>query len=363
MRARASSPQRLSAIPSCAGLMTRLACRFARSAGIHLAPLLRRVGLTLRDVEDESVILSVATQIKCVNLIAETIPDRLLGLHVARKMDLRSTGLLYYVGASAETLGEALLKIARYSAIVNEGIELKAETGKTLSIGIGYPGVSRQSDRHQIEAWITALIRFCREMTGRDIAPIHVKIIHQRIAESAEFDSFCGRTAEFGADADKFVLPGEVAKLPIVSADPYLNRLLSAYCERALSNRQVPSGTLRANVENVITAELPHGRARLDVVAQKLGMTPRTLRRKLAVEDVSFARILEELRIALAKRYLAEHDLPISRVAWLLGYNEISSFSHAFRRWTGRPPRAVRSGRSRRRPAAHRQALASAAGR
>jgi AraC-like DNA-binding protein len=99
---------------------------------------------------------------------------------------------------------------------------------------------------------------------------------------------------------------------------------------------------------------LPHGQARRDVVAQKLGLSPRTLGRKLSADGISFARILEELRIGLAKRYLSERGLSISRIAWLLGYTEVSTFSHAFRRWAGRAPRADRSWR--RSPSPHQRA-------
>ena len=71
-------------------------------------------------------------------------------------------------------------------------------------------------------------------------------------------------------------------------------------------------------------------------------MSRRTLARKLRDEDVAFAEILEETRAALAKRYLAERNLPVTEIAWLLGYSEVSSFSHAFKRWTGMTPREFR---------------------
>jgi AraC-like DNA-binding protein len=140
--------------------------------------------------------------------------------------------------------------------------------------------------------------------------------------------------------------PSEAAKRQIVSADPHLNKLLSKYCDEVLAARKVPSGPLRINVENLIATLLPHGQARRDVVAQKLGLSPRTLGRKLSADGISFARILEELRFGLAKRYLPERVLSISRIAWLLGYTDVSAFSHAFRRWAGRAPRADRSRRS-----------------
>ena len=88
---------------------------------------------------------------------------------------------------------------------------------------------------------------------------------------------------------------------------------------------------------------LPHGRARTAEVARRLGMSLRTLSRKLHDEGATYAEILDELRAALAMRYLRESELPVSEIAWLLGYMEISSLTHAFKRWTGMTPRQFRS--------------------
>ena len=77
-------------------------------------------------------------------------------------------------------------------------------------------------------------------------------------------------------------------------------------------------------------------------VARHLGMSARTLSRKLREEGVVFTTILDEARMALARSYLAERDLLISEIAWLLGYREVSSFTHAFRRWTGMTPQQFR---------------------
>jgi AraC-like DNA-binding protein len=72
-------------------------------------------------------------------------------------------------------------------------------------------------------------------------------------------------------------------------------------------------------------------------------MSSRTLSRKLAVEDTSFAEILDELRAALAKLYLRDDTLPVSEIARLLVYCEVSSLTHAFKRWTGTTPRRFRT--------------------
>ena len=77
-------------------------------------------------------------------------------------------------------------------------------------------------------------------------------------------------------------------------------------------------------------------------MAEKLGMSERTLMRRLAEEGVTFNEILQQLKASLAIRYLEDDGMPISRIAWLLGYEDASSFSHACRRWTGKSPRDLR---------------------
>jgi AraC-like DNA-binding protein len=280
----------LSAIPSCAGLMTRLACARAKATGIDLPPLLQRVRLSVQDIADESIRLNVATQIQSLNVLAEALNDRLLGFHLGQDMDLRRTGFLYYAAASSDLLGHALQGLARCATTLNEGVRLEADLGETLRAGFAYAGVSRRSDRHQIEAWITAIVRCCRQITGRDLAPLGVRIMHQRTPESAKIDSFLGCTAEFGADRDEIWFAGEAAKLPVVNADRYLNKLVIGYCEEVVSRRKARSGVIQADVENAIAALLPHGETRIENVAQKLRVSPRTLRRKLAAEGVTFCR-------------------------------------------------------------------------
>jgi AraC-like DNA-binding protein len=88
---------------------------------------------------------------------------------------------------------------------------------------------------------------------------------------------------------------------------------------------------------------LPHGKANLEVVAHQLGLSQRTLARRLAVEGLNFSAVLGDLKTDLARRYLADNELSISQIAWLLGYREVSSFTHAFKRWSGKAPRQTRS--------------------
>jgi AraC-like DNA-binding protein len=335
--------RRFRAIPTATGGITRLAHARASEAGIDLKPLLKEAGLRERQIENRDARLEVRHQIRFLNLVASTLRDELLGFHLAQAVDLRELGWLYYVAASSETLGEALKRAARYSSIVNEGVSVKYLEGEDFRISFDYIGIARHSDRHQIEFFITVLIRLCRHLTGLRLVPIHVRFTHHRDGDFSEFTAFFRSDIGFGATMDEVAFAVATKHLPVVSADPYLNELLIASCEEALSRQSTNRGLFRSQVENAVVPLLPHGMARAAEIARRLGFSQRTFARRLALEGLTFSEVLESLRRELAGQYLADSGLSISQIAWLLGYRETSAFAHAFRRWTGKTPREARA--------------------
>jgi hypothetical protein len=169
----------------------------------------------------------------CLNLAAGALKDNLLGFHLALPPDIREIGLLYYVSASSEMLSDALLRSTRYSSIVNEGISLKYIEGRDICIRFAYVGVGRHMDQHQIEFWMAALVRMCRQLTGLRVVPTHMRLTHHRDNTPTEFAEFFGCDAEFGAAMDEVLFAPSVKQMPIVSADPYLNcahRVIATTC-------------------------------------------------------------------------------------------------------------------------------------
>jgi AraC-like DNA-binding protein len=337
--------RRPGAHPSAAGVITRLAYAHAKEAGIELEPLLKKAGLTHHQIEDPGVRLRVRDQISFLNLAASALQDDFLGFHLSQPTDLREMGFLYYVLASSEMLSEALQRGARYSSTVNEGVALKYIDRRDVCITFDYIGVSRHQDRHQIEFLVAALVRICRQLTGLRLLPTRVRLTHRRESGCPEFFAFFGCEIEFGAAVDEIAFPTSIKDMPIVSADPYLNKLLISYCEEAVSLQPTIRGPFRSSVENVIVPLLPHGKARAGQIARQLGLSPRTLARRLSLEGLTFSDVLNSLRSDLAERYLTDEKLSISQIAWLLGYQEVSALTHAFKRWTGKTPREVRSTR------------------
>jgi AraC-like DNA-binding protein len=334
--------KRLGTLPTATGGIARLAYACAQRAGIDLKPLLKKAGLSEKQINDPRARFAVHLQIQFLNVVANALGDEFLGLHLAQSVDLRELGLLFYVAASSETLGDALQRAARYSSTVNEGLSLKYLKGGDIRMVFEYVGVARHSDRHQIEFLMTALIRVCRKLTGLPLTPSRVRITHRRRNQGGLAEYF-GRNITFGARADELTFVETINDLTVTSADPYLNELLVANCEQAFSRRRAKRGAFRAAVENAIVPLLPHGRVRASQIATRLGFSQRTSARRLALEGLTFSKVLESLRGDLARQYLSDPDLSISRIAWLLGYQEVSAFTHAFKRWSGKTPREARS--------------------
>jgi AraC-like DNA-binding protein len=340
---RESHRPQLNTIPTAGGGIARAACRFATKSGISIEPLLDKAGLSPQQIKNPHARIPVRSQIELLNLIAEDVSDEFLGVHLAREVDPRELGFLYYVSASSQNLGDALERVARYSKLQNEGVAIKYRQGKFARITFEYLGVSRRFDRHQIEFFVAILLRVCRQLTGRQLSPSAVEFVHRRGRLPAELRSFFGVDVSFNSAVDEVRFPTTTTGLEIASADPYLNSLLVRYFDDALATRRVPSGFWRLKVENAIVPLLPHGQAQIGEVARQLGVSRRTLARRLATEGQSFVKILDKLRFDLAQRYLREQELPLAEIAWLLGYRETAALNHAFKRWCGKTPTEVRS--------------------
>jgi AraC-like DNA-binding protein len=328
--------------PTAIGTLTRLAYAKAEAAGVNLGPILRRAHLTLSQVADPATRLRVENQISFLNLVGHEVRDEFLGFHLALAVDPREAGWLYYVVASSPTVGEAFRRGSRYCSMVNEGISLQYSDERDVVAEIEYVGVSRYLDRHQIEFAVALLVRIARNLTGLRIIPTAVRLTHPRTRLPPEIAEFFGGNITFGASVDQVVFDPSVKNLPVLTADGHLNKLLVEYCEQAIGYRVPNRGSFSSQVENALVPVLPHGKVRINEIARQLGLSQRTLARRLSSEGTTFSELLDRLRGDLAKRYLADGGISISEIAWLLGYNEVSSFTHAFRRWTGMSPRQAR---------------------
>ena len=281
---------------------------------IDAAPLLRRAGLSDYNPDDRQRRMSALSQARLVEYAAEAIADTAFGLHLAQETDPREAGLLFYAVSAGKDLHEALALFARYSHIVNDSVRVAIlPRAEGVRLAADYFGVPRHRAKQNVEFGIAVVVKALREASGRKISPSRVLFSHPRTSDLKEFDRFYNCRVEFGAPTDALDFAHEALSLPLVTSDRYLLETLRPYCDEAAKARRTAAGSLRASAENEIYRLLPHGRASVETVAKALGVSTRTLARRLAEEGTNFANLIEDLRRTLALQYVREADFTVER--------------------------------------------------
>lgn len=321
----------------------QLAAELARK-GFPVRRLLGQAGIEERSLAVDGARLPIAEHVAFFERAAEATRNSCLGLDFGRTRDTRDAGLIGYVGLSSPSLLDALRNLSRYRKVFSDAVEMDVDDLETKGrLRWWFHGVPAQSGSQSVEFSAANLLRALRSMADEPFAPVRVGFVHQRDEGFAAHQAFFGCPVRFGAGENEIVLHrGDLAR-PIRSADNRLLTLLRRYCEDVLARHAERAPPVVERVERIIADGLPHGDVSLSGVASQLGMSTRSLTRRLAEHGTSFKVLVENLRRDLALRYLEGSTLGLMEIAFLLGYSEVSSFTHAFKRWTGKTPSSVRS--------------------
>lgn len=337
-RNRAAAPLRAS------GILSRLAAAELAGRGVDLRPLLDGAGIAPEFLADPDCRLLVSEQAAFLDAAAEKLKDPLLTFRIARNYDVRRTGILYYILASAGTFGAGLEQVTRYLPIENESIRQEVEAdGRGATIAWSYGGEARSAERHISQFLAVVLVRLARHLCGVDVAPEAVSFAHGANGDRGEIEAFFRCPIAFDAGRTEVVLPGGTVELPVTRADPHLNDLLTRLAERALAERAESSPPLRSEVERLLAFQLPKGVPSPAELAKSLGMSRRTFERRLAAEGTNVSGIIDDIRRELALQYLREPRHSVTEIAWMLGFADVSGFTHFFRRMTRQTPTAYRA--------------------
>jgi hypothetical protein len=265
-------------LPTATAFAAKQAVAFLRKRNVAFGPLLRRAGLSERDIDDIPARISAAAQGKFLEYAAEATDDSAFGLHLAEEANPRQAGLLFYVASAAINLGQALALYERYFRIVNEAVRLKLTRAPDgVVVEFNFPGLSRHSSQQNAEFGISVILMALREVAGRNIHPSRAAFTHARNSYLRAFERFYGCAVEFAAFSDQLAFSNETMALPLFTGDPYLLETLRPFCDEAAKERNTAKGTLRATVEDELQRTLPHGKAQKEFVAKKLAMSTRTL--------------------------------------------------------------------------------------
>lgn len=309
---------------------------------VDAGALFTEVGVDFALVNRPDKRIPVADMTRLWGLAVQRTGDPGFGLIVARHVNLTTFHALGVAAIASATVTDAATTISRFASMISDGIDMQVEideheAGLVMHMRPGYP---RFADAC-VEATFASIV-----MTARHIAPSlqlsRVTFEHACVESPARYESFFGCPVQFAAPQDGVYADSDIlVAAPLPASSPALAQANAALCEAYLSERQ--RGDTGARVCALIGQGLQQGRAlTLPEVASAMAMSERKLQRLLREEGVQYRDLLDDVRNQLAQQLLADHRHSIARVAEQLGFDSLSAFSRAVRRWSGKTPRALR---------------------
>jgi AraC-like DNA-binding protein len=236
------------------------------------------------------------------------------------------------------TLGEALKQAIRYHRIWTDGSRWEFEQGpNTSSLALVIDEPMRLGARCGTEHVLAEMIHSGRVLTGREWSPREVWLRHPRPRDVTAHERFFGAPVLFDRPASALVIDTPFFDQPLLKSDPKLATFFERQADEILA-RFDRSGAISFRLRDYLAKGVRSGLPSLEAAASHLGVSARTLRRRLQEEGTTFQDVLDETRCELAKRYLLAEKLAPGEVAFLLGFSEPSAFHRAFKRWTGQTP-------------------------
>jgi AraC-like DNA-binding protein len=258
---------------------------------------------------------------------------------LASRHTLQTTfhALGYAVLASA-TLREALSRVIRHQRLFGDILRLSleqdgSEARFTMDVSSG-PGLVPWE---AMDAFVAVNARQARMLMGRpDFRPLAVSLQRPVPQDPSPWEEMLRAPVRFAQPATFLAYPVADLDRPLPAANAELARrndeVAARYLERLSGN------AVLARARAALLESLPSGAPTKPELARRLATSPRSLQRLLAAEGTSFSDLLAEARLTLAKNYLDEGRLPVTEIAFVLGFADTSAFSRAFRRWTGVAP-------------------------
>jgi AraC-like DNA-binding protein len=271
---------------------------------------------------------------------AELIDDPCLGLKAVQFWHPSYLYALGYAWLASTTLRTALERLARYKRVVTQVLDFRLEQlDDGLSLSMEYQSDVR-SLPVQIDFGLAMITSMCRINYGEDLNPVSVSFIHSAPSSSGDYFTFFRCPAQFDAPADRLTLPLDAVDKRLPSSNPQLAQLHDQIMIRYLA--QFDKDDIISRTKAAIIDQLPSGSVSDASVAHALYTNVRTFQRQLRKEGTTFKTLMNDIRRELAEQYIRDSTMSLNEISFLLGFSEISSFSRAFKRWTGEPPSAYR---------------------
>lgn len=307
--------------------------------GAHPKDVLRRAGLPEDLFARENAKLSIDEYVRLWNGLEAEAGDPSLPLRLGQAVSTEAFHPLIFAALCSPNLTTALRRVSQYKRLVAPMHVVLEEYPDRLFVSVHWDDPVVEPPPSMAATDLVFTTQIARIGTREHIKPLKIESPHPM--EPAEaYESFFGvapvRGVRHGA-----TFSAEDAQRPFLTASESMWKTFAPELQRRLTTLEAES-PLAERVRSQLLESLPSGEASVDVIARRLGLSARTLQRRLTREGASFKGIVRDTREELARHYVTNTQLAYAEISFLIGFEEPSSFFRAFREWTGETPESVR---------------------
>lgn len=263
--------------------------------------------------------------------------DPLFGLHFGESLQLSALGVVGEIIKTSDTVGMAVERAAALSHLLTDLFRVVIEYSGT-AFTVSFLPLTERTDAFSfcqtLELFMVFVVHELDGLLLRKIKPVTVRLPY-KLENVAEYTRVFRCNIEKSAVDYALVFDREYQQEPLLTANYDMQQALLRKVNESVT---VTSDSLVEKIRYYLLTNAYLGIPSLVEIAANFNVSPRTLQRKLKEEGISYQDVADEVRKSLAIHYLEEGGYPVKEISYMLGYNELSAFTRAFKRWTGKTP-------------------------
>ncbi|MCJ8169020.1 AraC family transcriptional regulator [Atopomonas sediminilitoris] len=315
--------------------------------GVDCRLIFTQLGLDYAALDNPDARFAQDDMTRLWRMAVEQSGNPAIGLNMAETIRPSAFNVVGYALMSSSNLLEGFQRMVRYQRIIAEGADLSLVIlPDCVDLCLAIHGDQLPPARQSAEAGIAFSLAFCRWLSGGEIEPLEVRLCGEAPVDVSPYIKVFGCAPKFAQPDYALRFSRESLQRPLPSANDTLAQLHDHYAGEYLA--RFGDSRMTHQVRQLLCRLLPQGEPKRDDVAQRLNVSSRTLQRRLQEEGTGFQQLLDECRRGLALQYLAQANLSLLEVAYLLGFADPSNFFRAFRRWFAMTPGEYREQKSTR---------------
>lgn len=305
--------------------------------------LLKSVGVDPDSPVDPSHMVRDTDYYSLLERIARADPNATdLPLRTGASMRCDDYGAFGLAWKSALNLRGSYERAERYARVLTSVSTYEVQDAEEgVYMHLHREGARRLGLRLSNEATIASIASISQQVSTVRFQPLAIYFKHPSPGSVSAHEHHFGCPVHFGTDMDALLLSTETLLKPNRLGDHSISKFFGTHLEAELS-RFEDDEALDTRVRIQISQSLSEGVPKISDIARRLGLSGRTLQRRLSDRGYSFQALIDESRRQLAERLLRQTEYPLAEIAFLTGFSEQSAFNRAFRRWVGQTPRSFR---------------------